>query len=249
MALSTSATSWHKRARPERLSRRESRDGRCYPANRNTRSSSSPSKPGTPGENAAYLKLEKPRFLFLEGSGAVAAMPVAATTALADAPVALASPSAVRAASSTNRPVAGTSAPLAPVPPLRPSATGVGDSTSRGEPAPHRSPLPPPTTTNSLGSSGERAPAARVAGTPRSIAPGAPAAGSSSPSCVWPAPTPIAARRRRPLGLRVWASQTVRRPRSPSIKERTVKIASVRRKGTRKGGKPTHRWGVGEHNE
>jgi hypothetical protein len=75
---------------------------------------------------------------------------------------------------------------LAPLPPLRPSATGVGDSISRGgELAPHRSnPSPSTTTTNSLGSPGERAPAAHAVGTPRSVAPGAPTAGSSSPSCV-----------------------------------------------------------------
>jgi hypothetical protein len=36
----------------------------------NTELSSIPSKPGEPGEEVAYLKLEKPRFLFLEGSEA-----------------------------------------------------------------------------------------------------------------------------------------------------------------------------------
>jgi hypothetical protein len=64
-----------------------------------------------PGENATYLKLEKPSFLFREGSGAAAATPVAATVALADAPAALAVTSAVRVASSTDRPTAGISAP------------------------------------------------------------------------------------------------------------------------------------------
>jgi hypothetical protein len=86
--------------------------------NKNTRSISGPSKSGAPGENVTYLKLEKPRFLFLEGSGAVAATLVAATAALAaataalaDAPAALAGASAACAASSTDRPAAGTSAP------------------------------------------------------------------------------------------------------------------------------------------
>jgi hypothetical protein len=66
---------------------------------------------------------------------------------------------------------------------------------------------------------------------------------------VRPAPAPVAAQRGRPLGPGAWAGQTVRHPRSPSTEERTIKIASVRREGTRKGGKPTHRLGVGEHDE
>jgi hypothetical protein len=66
--------------------------------------SPTPRNRGAPGENAAYLKLKKPRFLFLEGSRAIAATLVAATAALADA-------SAARAASSTGRPAVGASAP------------------------------------------------------------------------------------------------------------------------------------------
>jgi hypothetical protein len=83
---------------------REGRDGRRHPTNGNTRLSSSPSKSGTPGENATYLKLEKPRFHFLEGSGGATAAPVTATAALADTPAALAGASAVCAASSTDGP-------------------------------------------------------------------------------------------------------------------------------------------------
>jgi hypothetical protein len=91
--------------------------------------------------------------------------PVATAAALADAPVALAGTSAVRATSSTDRPAAGAPRPPrapAPLPPLRPSVTGVGVPPLGGT-RPHRSPLPPPpppTTTNSPGSSGERAPVA-----------------------------------------------------------------------------------------
>jgi hypothetical protein len=65
------------------------------------------------GENATYLKLEKPYFLFLEGSEGAAAEPVAATAALADAPAALAGAPTVRAASSTDHPAAGASTPAA----------------------------------------------------------------------------------------------------------------------------------------
>jgi hypothetical protein len=73
---------------------------------RNIKLSSSPSKSGAPGENVPYLKLEKPRFLFLEGSGGAATTPVATAVALAGA-------SATRAASSTNRPAASASTPAA----------------------------------------------------------------------------------------------------------------------------------------
>jgi hypothetical protein len=112
VATALPAARGHRRVRPERLNRREGGDGRHHPANGNTRSSSSPSKSGTPGENATYVKLEKPCFLFLEGSaGAVAAL-VAATTALVDTPAALADASAVRAASSIDCPAADASAPV-----------------------------------------------------------------------------------------------------------------------------------------
>jgi hypothetical protein len=59
------------------------------------------------GENATYLKLEKPYFLFLEGSEGAAAEPVAVTAVLTDAPAALAGAPTVRAASSTDHPAAG----------------------------------------------------------------------------------------------------------------------------------------------
>jgi hypothetical protein len=58
-------------------------------------------------ESVAYLKLKKPRFSFLEGSGGAAVTPVVATVALAGAPAVLAGASAVRAASSTDRLAAG----------------------------------------------------------------------------------------------------------------------------------------------
>jgi hypothetical protein len=73
----------------------------------------SPSKSGAYREGATYLKLEKPRFLFLEGSGGAAVAPVVAAAALAGAPAALACSFAARVASSTDRPAADTSAPVA----------------------------------------------------------------------------------------------------------------------------------------
>jgi hypothetical protein len=110
---------------------------------RNIKLSSSPSKPGAPGESATYLKLEKSRFLFLEGSGGAATAPVvAAAAALTSAPSARAAP-----------PLTARGRAPAPLPPLRPLVTGVGDSTSQPGPAPRRSPLPPPPT-NSLESLG-----------------------------------------------------------------------------------------------
>jgi hypothetical protein len=57
-----------------------------------------------PGERTTYLKLEKPHFLFLEGSGGTATAPTIAVAALADTPAALAGASAVCAASSTDGP-------------------------------------------------------------------------------------------------------------------------------------------------
>jgi hypothetical protein len=59
----------------------------------------------------AYFKVEKPRFLFLEGSAGAVVAAAVATTALTDASVARAGASAARAVSSTDRPTAGASVP------------------------------------------------------------------------------------------------------------------------------------------
>jgi hypothetical protein len=59
--------------------------------------STSRSKLRTHGESAAHLKLEKPRFLFLEGSGGATVVPADAAVAPAD--------------SSTDDPVAGATSP------------------------------------------------------------------------------------------------------------------------------------------
>jgi hypothetical protein len=136
-----------------------------------------------------------------------------ATAALPDASAARAGTSAMRATSSIDRLAAGASSPA---PGACSSATsaalgeGARDSASRGEPAPHHTPLlPPPPSTSSLGSPGERAPAA----------PSAPSTRCSSPSCARPALAPVATRRGWLLGSEAWAGPTVRRPQSPSAEE------------------------------
>jgi hypothetical protein len=63
-----------------------------------------PLKLRTHGGSAAHLKLEKPHFLFLEGSGVAAVTPADAAVVLAGAP-------AVLVGSSNDGPVAGASAP------------------------------------------------------------------------------------------------------------------------------------------
>jgi hypothetical protein len=59
----------------------------------------------------AYPRVEKPRFLFLEGSTGTKATADAATVAPPDASVTRAGTSAARAGSSVDRPAAGASAP------------------------------------------------------------------------------------------------------------------------------------------
>jgi hypothetical protein len=73
----------------------------------------SPSKSGVHWEVATYLRVEKPRFLFLEGSGGTAGLPVVAAVAPAGVPAVLTGASAMRAASSTDRPAADILAPAA----------------------------------------------------------------------------------------------------------------------------------------
>jgi hypothetical protein len=97
-----------------------------------------------------------------------------------------------------------------PRPLPRPVATGAGDSTYRGWPAPHHSPPPHPTTSSPVLAEG-RVPAAHAAGTPCCTTPGAPTARASSPSRTPPAPVLAAARRGRPPGSVVLAGPTVRR--------------------------------------
>jgi hypothetical protein len=138
----------------------------------------------------AYLNVEKPRFLFLEGSAGAKATVVAATVVPPDA-------SAAHATSSVDRPAAGAPVPaqvLVPSPPPRLSVRGRRLPPLRG-PAPRHFPFPllSPTTSTPT-SPGERVPAARAAGTLHLSAPGT---GSPAPSSAPPAPVPPAAPRTR----------------------------------------------------
>jgi hypothetical protein len=74
----------------------------------------------------AYLRVEKPHFLFLVGSVGAKAMTVAATVAPPDASVARTGTSTARAASFVDRPTAGASAPA-------PGACSSAASTALGE--------------------------------------------------------------------------------------------------------------------
>jgi hypothetical protein len=89
----------------------------------------------------AYLKVEKSRFLFLEGSAGTKATAVAAAVAPPDASAARADTSAPRAASSVDRPVAGAAPPALGAYSSAASAAlgegGVGSHLSGG-------PAPPP---------------------------------------------------------------------------------------------------------
>jgi hypothetical protein len=78
---------------------------------RKQRTERQPLETGASGGATAYLNVEKPCFLFLEGSADAAVAPIAATAALPDASEAHVGASAVHAAPSTDRPVAGASVP------------------------------------------------------------------------------------------------------------------------------------------
>jgi hypothetical protein len=81
----------------------------------------------------AYLRVEKPHFLFLEGSTGAEAATDVATVALPDASAARAGTSAARAASSVDRPEAGAEA-LTPLPPPRLSVRGAQVKDRNGKP-------------------------------------------------------------------------------------------------------------------
>jgi hypothetical protein len=169
--------------------------------------------------------VEKPCFLFLEGSAEAAVAPVAAVAALLDDTTVRAGTSAARATSSTDCPAEGAPAPAPGACFSAATAAlseGARDSTSRGESAPHHSLLPPPTTTSTPGLRGERVPTACAAGIPRPVVPGASATGSSAPSCAPPTLAPAVAPRARPLGLGTWAGRTAWRPWPPSARKSEV---------------------------
>jgi hypothetical protein len=161
----------------------------------------------------AYLKVEKPRFLLLEGSAGVKATTVATAVAPPDA-------SAARTASFVDCQAAGAPAPAPSACSSAASAAlGEGGAASHlsGGPAPRHFPHPllPPTTSTPT-SLGETVPAARGAGTLHLSAPGA---GSPAHSSAPPAPVPAAAPRAPAPGIGVWAGRTVQHPRPPSTRE------------------------------
>jgi hypothetical protein len=168
----------------------------------------------------AYLRVEKPCFLFLEGSAGAEATVDASTVAPPDASAARAGTSAACVASSVDRSAADTSAPAPGACSFAASAAlgegGVGSHLSGGPPRHFPPPLLPPMTSTPT-SPGEKVPAARAAGTLRLSAPGAPGAGSPAPSYAPPAPVPAATP--RALGLGVWAGRTAQRSRPPSARE------------------------------
>jgi hypothetical protein len=95
------------RVRPQRLGRREGGTVGVTLRTRRQKNQTPPLKDGASGEAIAYLRVEKLRFLFLEGStGAVAAADTA-TVAPPDTPAACADTSVARAASSVDRLAAG----------------------------------------------------------------------------------------------------------------------------------------------
>jgi hypothetical protein len=153
----------------------------------------------------SYLMVEKPRFLFLEGSTGAEAAADADIVALPDVSAARAGTSAACAASSVDRPAAGAPVPTPGACSSTASAAlgeGAQAPTSQGAAPRHSThPLPHPMT-NTLRSPGEKVPAARAAGILRPSAPSAPAAESFVPSCATPASAAAAAPRVRALGLR-----------------------------------------------
>jgi hypothetical protein len=177
--------------------------------------STGPSKSSTHGGSAAHLKLEKPRFLFLEGSGGAAVVPAGAAVALADA-------SAVLADSSTDDPVAGATAPATDARSTAASAAhgdrGGGLHLSGGRPASLSSSSSSSSSSDEefAGVVGGGGAGGESAGTPRSAAPGALAARFFSPSRALPAPAPATARRKRSPGPEASADLIARRPPSPS---------------------------------
>jgi hypothetical protein len=148
-------------------------------------------------ETVTYLRVEKPRFLFLGGSVTVAAAPDVAAAAPLVASTACASATAARVTSLVGCLAAGAPTPApGAVSSAASAALGEGAQapTSRGKLVPHRSPPSRPMTSTPK-SPGRRVPAALAAGTPHSSVPDALAAGFSSPSCAPPAPAPAAAPR------------------------------------------------------
>jgi hypothetical protein len=196
--------------------------------------------------------MENPRFLFLGGSADVVAAAGVATASPPVVPATRVGASAARVASLVGCLAAGTPAPTPGAVSSAASATlgeGAKAPTSRGEPVPHRSPPPRPTTSTPK-SPGRRVPAARAAETPHSFVPGAPVAGSSSPSCTPPAPALATAPRARSGSGRGWVGpRGVHGHELQGINEKSDLAGASQENGGREDGSPTYQRALGEHGE
>jgi hypothetical protein len=107
----------------------------------------------------AYLRVEKPHFLFLEGSAGAEATADVATVALSDASAARTGTSAACVASSVDRPAAGASAPAPGACSSAASAAlgegGAGSHLSTASAPRHSPPLQPPTTNPAMSQGGK----------------------------------------------------------------------------------------------
>jgi hypothetical protein len=170
------------------------------------------------GEATAYLKVDKPRFLFLEGSPDPVAAAGVATTVLPDASAARAGASATHVVPSVDRLVAGASAP----------APGAGSSATsaalgEGAQAPTSQGGLPPVALLLLFLSrrrilrGRRGRESLLLAQPEFLVPLLPALPPPDPSLLLARrPLLLPPLRPRALGLGAWAGRTARRSRSPS---------------------------------
>jgi hypothetical protein len=194
------------------------------PRTRNTGVSVDPSKSRTHGGSATQLKLEKPCFLFLKGSGGASVAPAGSAMAPAGTSATLVGYSTDDPAAGASTPAAGTSTPAA-------GASSTSASAARGDGCGgfHLLGGARPTSLTSSFSSDDDEFACVVGGggeslllaqsvllvllLPVLLPPDSPLLRAS------PAPVPVVARRRRPLGPGVLVDPTVRRPLVPSAKD------------------------------
>jgi hypothetical protein len=200
----------------------------------------------------AYLRVEKPRFLFLEGSTGAEAMADVATVAPPDASAACAGTSAACADSSVDRPVAGASTP-------GPGACSSAAFTALGD--------------GGAGShlSGGACPPSLFSSSSRDNE-YSDVTGGESPCCLcsWNSSSPCSRRSRRriprsflraarscsrcctacTLGLGVWAGQTAQLHGHPLLgRTKHQSRGGIWRKNEGKGEEPTHQRTVRKHNE
>jgi hypothetical protein len=175
------------------------------------------------GGAIAYLKVEKPRFLFLEGSTGIVVAATDAAAALPDASAARGGASMVRAAPSVDCLGVGTSAPTPGT-----CSSAAFATLGEGSAGSHLSEGASPVAFFLFSLSrrrvlrGHRRRESLLLTQPVFLVPlfpppGAPTAGSFAPSCVPLTPAPADVPRARTLRLGAWAGRTARRSRPPSI--------------------------------